>query len=209
MRCRLGMVGFAVAVTAAAPAVGQPSRSAVNAAEEVCKQAQSDPRMRPLAAKMRGFGQPSTLQMLSDSSLPTEEEKQALLLYDEVFRSCDQARNHAFSSFGLRELAAGQELLRSQQRLLMANLFSGDITFGDYNKFMERASGEWRATVQRVRGALEAKQVEEARRLAQQKAQELRSTNQTILEKTRRSTYTSTACRSTGGGNFTCDSYAW
>lgn len=205
------LIAALLAAASAAPSAQDTLRDAAREAERICREGRSDTRLAPLMEKLYGLsdGTP-TLQMLSDKSTPTSSEQEALVVLEKITRPCFEARERVLATMRVPELLATHEQLLARQRIFLASLYTGELTFGEYNRFMTQARADWRATVDRVRGAVEQQRRDEARQLAAAQAQQWRERNRQLQEITRPliNPYTQTNC-DIRGNSVSCSSSTW
>jgi hypothetical protein len=138
----LAMVAVvSVAACAASPAQKAPPSQAEVAAlradvERVCAPIRERREIASIAAKL--FPPPQatsyTLMQLTDARRPSEQEKSEILNVDRIYAECWRA----FDRLLMRQTPPGGEYIVTQRRtaltLLLAKLYEGTITYGEYAK---------------------------------------------------------------------------
>jgi len=118
-------------------------RAMFQSAAAFCRGKYADPRLDPIRDKtpaLAGIAQP-TLEMLSDQSRPTDEQKAAILIYDRAAIECSNEFMKVYATSGPDYVAAySQEI--SQVQADRAQLYQGKITFGEY---ITRGVAHWQA----------------------------------------------------------------
>lgn len=113
-------------------------RAEFDAHVAACQAGVNDPRLDPLRTKIQiGPGQPS-LAMLSDSSMASDVHKPAIVALDAFALSCSKGFTDLFSKYGSHEYAAIEHKYAMQAQMARAALYSGAITFGEYNALRQK-----------------------------------------------------------------------
>ena len=142
MKCRkrLAFIGILVIFTLSA-CVNPPPRSVDSQdrradlqrrGAEYCQQLHSDPRLDPIRDKVPLLAQisdPIPMQMMSNNEFPTNEEASAIAALAEQRQKCQK-----YQTVLLGAHPAHVEALRRTNSQLMAELYGGNITYGQYAK---------------------------------------------------------------------------
>lgn len=113
---------------------------------EKCRTAYRDPALDPIRNKLpvlAGLQRP-ILEMLSDSSRITEEQKPLILLYDKYVIECNNGYSQIFALVGPNYVAVHSQTVGLGQAN-RADLYQGKITFGEYVQRGVTLSDEFRA----------------------------------------------------------------
>lgn len=99
---------------------------------EYCRQLYSDPRLDPIRSKVplnMGVSDPIPIQMMSDNDFPSTEEASLILVWAEQRQRC-----HEYQTSLYGPPRAQVEAVRRANSQLMAELYGGVITYGQYAK---------------------------------------------------------------------------
>lgn len=132
---QFGIIIVAVAgcATQATQDIGPDTNAMFAAQAEKCRVSYQDPALDPIRSKtpsLSGIQQP-TLEMLSDTSRPNDEQKAAILLFDRRVIECENGYAAIYAIFGSDYVAAQSRKVGLNQAL-RADLYQGKITFGEY-----------------------------------------------------------------------------
>jgi hypothetical protein len=100
--------------------------------EGYCRQLYSDPRIDPIRSKVPvgiGLSEQIPIQMMSNNEFPSKEEAPAILVWAEQRQRCHEYQTSLFGP-----PPAHLEALRRANSQLMADLYGGAITYGEYAK---------------------------------------------------------------------------
>lgn len=110
--------------------------------------------IRQKVASLRGLQQP-TLEMLSDSSFATDEQRPAILALDAAAVACSQERGKVAVQYYGSDYAAVEASALSDSQSNRLNLYQGKITWGQYSirgkEIANEARGMFAALDQRRR----------------------------------------------------------
>ena len=130
-----------------------------------CSQLYSDPRLDPIRAKMpigKSITEPVPVQMMTNSDLPTQGEKSAILAWAQQRQLCQQKDSTLFGP-----PYPHLEAARRANSQSIADLYGGKITYGQYAKFLNELEAHVLQEDQAVR-AQAARDFLDAQRTADQ-----------------------------------------
>ena len=95
-----------------------------------------DPSLQVIAGKVSLAGaKKQTFSMLTDNTKPTEEEKSAIGLYANIFGQCAEKLQAFYNALGAPPaIAAVNQSAKTAEENLLASLYTGALTYGDYAK---------------------------------------------------------------------------
>lgn len=109
---------------------------------DVCwKGVHQDPRLQNLFSKV-SFDpdiEKPTFEMMANNSYPSDGEKKAIAIWGQKYDSCMPAYHKMEESKGLSDKVRTIETAaESQLRMLIAELYNGKITYGDFTKQQQK-----------------------------------------------------------------------
>lgn len=128
MKLKIAALSALAAVTLGACTI--PENPAVTAAHSTCTAAYADPQLDPIRARIP-FGDSqatmASMAQLADTAKPTNVERAVLQIYDTANRRCWDAWDRAGTSPHVQQA-------RAAVSAALAELFTGQGTFGDFNR---------------------------------------------------------------------------
>ena len=183
-----------VAIAAVLVAWYSPAAADVGAS---CKAGYANPKIDPLRTKLP-FSAPPTLEQLADPDRANDEQQAALIEFDRARIACANAQVQELAEAPPAMLAAFNRAVTLEQAA-RADLFTGKLTFGEYNRHVQKLGVELDAALAEVEKSLQRRGSPAVRGAVAGVRQALPTYNPfpkpLICTSTRRGTLVDTFCR--------------
>jgi hypothetical protein len=103
-------------------------------AERYCDSLFNDMRFAPIKEKVGRYGNETTFSMLANQSYPTSQEKEAILAFAQAKEACNQ-----------RSTGANDGRLHQAFMALLADLYKGELTYGEFGKLRNEMNSHYDA----------------------------------------------------------------
>lgn len=124
---------------------------------EVCRMAVNDPAIDPIRAKVVPVNDRMTVEQLSDTTYPTAADKSAISALDKAHSTCVDAAGdymRQYAPFAIPAFTKRSEVERS----LIAHLYAGTITYGDFDTQRQKAASDFKAEAYAAQSAYQDQQ---------------------------------------------------
>ena len=137
------MAAFLIALTFALVAWAEPARADADAD---CRAGYANPKIDPLRSKL-ALSAPPSFQQLTDQDRANDEQQAALIEFDSARISCANAQVKELADAPAGMLAAFSRAVTLEQAA-RADLFTGKLTFGEYNRESQKIGDELRSMLE-------------------------------------------------------------
>lgn len=168
--------------------------AAMAEATTACERTLEDARLDALRSKLAFNLDRASLSQLADTTTPTDDERRALSLYEELRMTCAARFEDALKAHYPAALTAFYDLVIRGRYLLVA-LYQDQITYGAYHRLAQESVSIYRKEVEEIDRGLRREQLAYAQIQAQRDQAFLEAGLRMLQPPRRRPPPTTTNCR--------------